>query len=68
MEKVQHIRVPGVFIASQSDNFVHHSHSELLYKAYGGKKELVYIEKDHNQVRKGEDLQSVYAFIRRINA
>jgi fermentation-respiration switch protein FrsA (DUF1100 family) len=67
-EKMQHIKVPGVFIASQNDNFVHHSHSELLYKEYSGKKELIYIEKDHNQVRKADDLQPVYAFIRRLNA
>jgi hypothetical protein len=67
VEKMQHIRVPGIFIASQSDNFVHHSHSELLYKEYSGKKELIYIEKDHNQIRKSEDLHAVYAFIKRVN-
>lgn len=65
---MQHIKIPGIFVASQSDSFVHHSHSELLYKQYSGKKELIYIEKDHNQIRKAEDLLPVYDFVRRINA
>lgn len=66
-EKVREIKVPGMFVASQRDSFVHHSHSETLYKEYGGKKELIYIEKDHNQMRRGEDLSPVYAFLRRLN-
>ena len=52
LEKVRGISVPGIFIASHSDSFVHHSHSEILYKEYGGRKELAYIERDHNQVRR----------------
>ena len=64
---MRHIKVPGLFVTSQNDNFVHYSHSEVLYKEYGGRKELIYIEKDHNQVRKDEDLQEVLEFIRGLN-
>jgi len=35
---MKNIKIPGIFITSQNDNFVHYSHSELLYKEYAGKK------------------------------
>ena len=40
---MRQIRIPGIFLTSHHDNFVHFSHSEILYKEYGGKKELLYI-------------------------
>lgn len=46
------IKLPGAFITSKNDKFINFEHSELLYKSYGGKKQLIYIEKDHNQSRK----------------
>lgn len=67
-DKVEAIKVPAIFLASQLDNFVHYSHSELLYKHYGGAKELIYIEKDHNQLRKTQDLSAVYTFIKKLNS
>lgn len=67
-EKIGSIKIPGVFVTSHQDSFVHYSHSQSLYKQYGGRKELIYIERDHNQSRKEDDLASVYNFIRKLNS
>lgn len=40
-----------------------YTHSEKLYNKYGGAKQLIYIEKDHNEPRKNEDLNQVFTFI-----
>lgn len=37
----------------------------MLYNSYGGKKHLQFIEQDHNQNRKEEELKEVFHFVRR---
>ena len=64
---MKNIKIPGMFITSHSDNFVHFSHAESLYKEYAGRKELIYIERDHNQVRREEDLTMVFRFIKKLS-
>lgn len=60
------IEVPGYFIASKTDSFVSYIHSELLYEHYGGKKHLQFIDQDHNQSRKEDELREIFQFVKRI--
>jgi hypothetical protein len=43
--------IPALFVAAQGDHFVSQKHSELLHAVYGGDKNLVVVEGDHNSPR-----------------
>lgn len=43
--------IPAMLIAAENDRFVRKSHSMLIYERYGGDKNLVLVEGDHNSRR-----------------
>lgn len=58
------ITVPGMFICSKNDTFISSEHTERLYGEYQCKeKEILFVEKNHNEARHFGDLVKVYDFI-----
>lgn len=51
--------IPCIFITSKEDNFVKPYHVETLYKIYGGRKKILYVEGDHNMERNPEFLEEI---------
>jgi len=43
--------IPSVFIMARGDDFVNPHHGEDMYQLYGGDKNLIYVEGDHNSER-----------------
>lgn len=43
--------IPALFVSAKNDNFVKPHHSQILYDAYQGDKNIIQIEGDHNSVR-----------------
>lgn len=43
--------IPTVFVMARGDDFVNPHHGEDLYQLYGGDKNLIYVEGDHNSER-----------------
>lgn len=60
VDKISQIQMPGLFIASKNDRFISYQHSETLYKVYGGRKQLHYIQNDHNEHRSCVQLKSIF--------
>lgn len=56
---------PAVFLHGLRDDFIPFSHTQQLYEAYGGQKELITVEADHNGERGGEVVRHVIAFFKR---
>lgn len=55
--------VPALFIAAESDNFVLPHHSQRLHEKYGGDKNLVMVEGDHNSPRPRYLFDSIAIFL-----
>ncbi|KAJ1432258.1 Alpha/Beta hydrolase protein [Ochromonadaceae sp. CCMP2298] len=51
IDSVDKCFVPALFVAALNDHFVSQKHSELLHAAYGGDKNLVIVDGDHNSPR-----------------
>lgn len=43
--------IPALFIAAENDNFVIPSHSQKIFDKYGGDKNIMIVEGDHNTPR-----------------
>ena len=43
--------VPALFVAGEDDSFIDPSHSTDLFEAYGGDKNIIIVEGDHNSAR-----------------
>ena len=43
--------VPSMFVVAKDDNFVKPHHGEAMYKLYGGDKNILRVEGDHNSLR-----------------
>lgn len=43
--------IPALFIAAENDNFVTPSHSQKIFDKYGGDKNIMIVEGDHNTPR-----------------
>jgi pimeloyl-ACP methyl ester carboxylesterase len=43
--------IPALFVAGENDQFVQPSHSEKIYEKYGGDKNIIIVEGDHNTPR-----------------
>lgn len=57
--------VPAMFMHGRLDTFVQPHHSQRLYDAYAGEKELVNLDGDHNSMRSDEAVKHAIAFFRR---
>jgi rubrerythrin len=53
----------ALFIAAEGDNFVLPSHSQKIYERYGGGKDLVLVEGDHNSPRPRYVYDSIAIFL-----
>jgi len=54
--------IPALFVHAKDDNFVRPHHSETLYERYGGDKNRVLVEGDHNSIRPSFFTDSVVIF------
>mmetsp|Transcript_71186 Transcript_71186/g.123539 ORF Transcript_71186/g.123539 Transcript_71186/m.123539 type:complete len:586 (-) Transcript_71186:47-1804(-) len=54
--------VPAYFIAAQGDDFIAPHHTQRLYEAYTGDKELEMVEGDHNSPRCAETVRKAVLF------
>eukprot|EP00923_Selenidium_pygospionis_P037775 GHVN01066134.1.p1 GENE.GHVN01066134.1~~GHVN01066134.1.p1 ORF type:complete len:434 (+),score=51.25 GHVN01066134.1:1514-2815(+) len=57
LEPIKHVDqtfIPSFFIAANSDTFIQPHHSDKLYEAYAGDKEIVKVDGDHNSIRPPE--------------
>lgn len=54
--------IPALFAAAYNDNFIRPYHAKELYDAYGGDKNFVMVEGDHNSARSKFFMDSVAMF------
>eukprot|EP01112_Ceratiomyxa_fruticulosa_P017304 TRINITY_DN5367_c0_g1_i3.p2 TRINITY_DN5367_c0_g1~~TRINITY_DN5367_c0_g1_i3.p2 ORF type:complete len:339 (-),score=39.71 TRINITY_DN5367_c0_g1_i3:41-1057(-) len=54
--------IPALFVHAKDDNFVRPHHSETLYERYGGDKNRILVEGDHNSIRPSFFTDSVVIF------
>jgi dipeptidyl aminopeptidase/acylaminoacyl peptidase len=62
IEKARKCFVPCLFAHAEGDDFIRIHHSEKLYEAYGGDKNLIRFEGDHNSERPDFFYDSVCIF------
>ncbi len=43
--------IPSLFVVAKGDDFVKPQHGEDMYSAYGGDKNIIKVEGDHNSAR-----------------
>lgn len=55
--------IPALFVAAQNDDFVPPHHSEAIVARYGGDKNLILVEGDHNSNRPRFMSDSVAIFL-----
>jgi len=60
---VDKIKIPALFGAAKDDNFVSPQHTKDLYNAYGGPKQMVIFDGDHNSERPFNWLIQVKEFL-----
>lgn len=53
IDHVKECYIPALFIAAEGDDFVKPHHTDKLYEAYAGDKNLVKVDGDHNSPRPG---------------
>lgn len=51
MEILKYVKVPLLFVTSTKDKVVNTEDVETLYLAHEGEKEIIYITKDHHELR-----------------
>lgn len=51
IDKVHEAFIPALFVAANDDTFIRPQHSEDIYKAYSGEKDIRRVEGDHNSIR-----------------
>jgi len=54
--------IPAMFIAARGDDFIAPHHTQKLYEAYNGDKELEMVEGDHNSPRSPEENRKAVRF------
>lgn len=62
-KKCEKIVTPGVFIASKKDTFTKSHHSDKLFKAYKGEKDIIYFEGEHNETRPNFIISKIHQFL-----
>lgn len=60
---INHMRVPALFVTSDKDNVVKSVQVQKLYDEYVGPKEILYIEKDHHELRPIEAINDIIGFL-----
>lgn len=58
--------IPAVFVCGINDNFVSPNHSRRIYERYGGDKNLVEVEGDHNTPRPRYLYDSIAIFLQNV--
>ena len=53
---------PGLFLTAKGDDFVPPHHTQEIFDAYAGDKDILYVEGDHNSSRPAECLQRISMF------
>ncbi|RYH23054.1 hypothetical protein EON65_18350 [archaeon] len=66
IDTVDRCYIPALFIAAEGDNFVAPSHTASLYAKYGGDKNVVYVEGDHNSARPKYVYDSISIFLQSV--
>jgi len=56
--------VPALFVAGDGDKFIEPSHSQDIYEAYAGDKNIIIVDGDHNSARPAFMFDSVCIFIK----
>ena len=51
IDQIASCYIPALFIVARGDDFVRPNHGEALYRLYGGDKNLIRVEGDHNSDR-----------------
>lgn len=64
IKHVDKIKIPALFGAAKEDTFVSPQHTRDLYMGYGGQKQLMIFEGDHNSQRPSNWMQLVKEFIK----
>jgi len=64
IKHVDKIKIPALFGAAKEDNFVSPQHTRDLYMGYGGQKQLMIFEGDHNSQRPFNWMQLVKEFLK----
>lgn len=58
-------RPPALFVCARFDDFVSPRHVQRLHEKYGGPKEIIFENGDHNTLRSAETLLAAVNFLRR---
>ena len=63
IKEVPACRLPALFICARRDDFIGTHHSQSLHDAYGGPKEIVVADGDHNTLRSAKSLVAIGSFL-----
>jgi pimeloyl-ACP methyl ester carboxylesterase len=63
IDHVEQIYIPALFGAAKQDDFVKPTHSQQLFAAYAGDKNIIYMDGDHNSSRPQSFLDNVAHFL-----
>jgi len=65
LDHARRCTVPAIFMHARQDTFISPAHSKQLYNAYGGQKQMINIEGDHNSERSQQAVNQAVGFFRR---
>ncbi|KAH8067694.1 palmitoyl-(protein) hydrolase [Aureococcus anophagefferens] len=57
--------LPALFICAKKDDFIGTHHSQSLHDAYGGPKQIIVADGDHNTLRSSKSLLAIGGFLQR---
>lgn len=64
IREVPRCRLPALFVCAKMDDFIGTHHTQALHDAYGGPKEIIIAEGDHNTLRSAKSLLAIGSFLR----
>lgn len=66
IEKADKCFIPALFVAAEHDSFVIPKHSERIYEKYGGDKNIIIVDGDHNTPRPKYLYDSICIFLQSV--
>ena len=64
IDSAQKIKIPAIFVHGTYDSLIKFSHSVNLHAVYGGPKELIPFDGDHNSPRPAKVKEKIYQFVK----
>ena len=65
IREVPRCRLPALFVCAKMDDFIGTHHTQALHDAYGGPKEIIVAEGDHNTLRSAKSLLAIGSFLKK---